>query len=86
MKTLSVIAVLGLAFAAALSAAADTPPAASADSAKLKKICRETGAKTGSRMSSGRKCKTAAEWAEIDSGKKAVEVQAAQVGTISRTN
>lgn len=54
--------------------------------AKAKKICRDTGKKTGSRMGSGRKCHTAEEWAQIDSGGKALEVQSSQVGTISRTN
>ncbi len=48
--------------------AADTPAATQVQpkSAKPKKICRETEARTGSHMAGGRVCRTAEKWFELD--------------------
>lgn len=85
MRSLVLLCVAGLLGTSSL-ALANTNPAGSTPQTKEQKICRETAPKTGSRMSSGRKCKTAAEWAEIDANTKDVRVEQSQVGTINRGN
>ncbi len=54
---------LTLLFPVALGAAA-VPPAE--PTAKAVKICRESTKQTGSHIRTGRRCKTAEEWARID--------------------
>lgn len=41
-------------------------PLAAPPPAKPEKICRESAKQTGSHIRSGRRCKTAEEWAKID--------------------
>lgn len=90
MRMFTALAALAVAASPLPVIAADAPAKDAAASApakvKAKKICRESFKKTGSRMGGGRTCRTAEEWATVDAGGKSVEVQASQVGTISRTN
>lgn len=88
--------IIAIALSSALSAASPAlaAPAGEAPAeqrpavkpAKPEKICRDLGSRTGTRMKSGRRCKTAEEWAKIDGNGVNSNTEVTKLDTISRTN
>jgi hypothetical protein len=63
--TLSVLTMFGLLFVTDVAVATQAP----APSEKEAKICRQSETRTGTRIRTGRRCRTAAEWLKEDEEK-----------------